>query len=770
MGQRLPGTAVREPGTRAGTSTGTPGAAGPEPAPRPAATPPLRAGMSPRQALQLQRAAGNKAVTGALAVQRSGSSGNSDSSGKCGSSGGDCCEECRSGPANEAEEPVVQRDFFSDAWRSVSSAGPAVARAAGLVADCVQNPARLPVVLSAIAWEEIPEALKGPLIDQVLRACLAAARTARIPGPPGLPVGTILQHVAIGALERALSYPQSTKVRIADRMARIVLSPSEDFALGFLQGLLSGLWDGVTGPFVLLWDLLKIGYEVQAAQLRLLSTLAHGDSRRQLEADVQAALDRLGPQISAALARLTAGRTDPLAIIQMADQLVSAALRGVEAVGAELSDALLRFMSRPDRALGEGIGWVAGTAVFEVTLLVLTEGGYTALKEALSGLRAVVRLVEAGAQAAEALAPARAALAGFRSFAAGNRALAPLVEAAEGLFALLVRYLRFSYGLGPAGGAARAGGRAAGRGASREVQVAETALRETHEITLLADGRLIRCSDQCMELLQNIIGRARALTAEQAPGEGARLIAEAERISERARAVKAAEGLSDAERTAQETALLREAASLERQAAAAEREVLLRLPGPARQRLRACRELAAANASNPAFRQFDARLSQLEQDTEAAAQLLADDPGVREAMREELSNLEGLARELQQDMRKMAPPAPAGGAAAGGAAAFDVRAWEASLAGLTPGERVARVSGEAERQAARHGFEFDRRLSSLNNRDVYRDPGTGHLYSVDTQHGRFEHCDARGRHQGEVNFDLAPIPNSKEADHSLRHL
>jgi hypothetical protein len=61
------------------------------------------------------------------------------------------------------------------------------------------------MVMGAVAWENIPGSIKGPLIDVVLRACLSAARTVEISGPPGVPIGTILKHVAIGALERALS-------------------------------------------------------------------------------------------------------------------------------------------------------------------------------------------------------------------------------------------------------------------------------------------------------------------------------------------------------------------------------------------------------------------------------------------------------------------------------------------------------------------------------------------------------------------------------------
>jgi hypothetical protein len=657
----------------------------------------------------------------------------------------------------------VQRDFLSDAWRGLTAAGPAVAQAAQLVAGAIANPVQLPAALAAIAWEEIPDAVKGPLIDQVLQACLAVARTVEIPGPPGVSGGPILRHVAIGALERALSYPTGIKVRIADRMAQLILRPSPDFALGFLSGLISGLWDGITGPFVLLWDLVKIGYEIQAAQIRMIATLAHRETRDALIGDVQAALDRVDAQISMLLAQLRAGRGDPLAILNLIDQMVNAALRGAESLGASLSDALLQFLTRPDRQLGEGVGWVTGTATFEVLLLVLTEGGYTALKGAVTGLRAVVRVAEAGAAVAEALAPVRAALAAFRGFAASNRALAPLVEVVEELLSLLVRYVRFSYGLGPAGGVARAGeriGGAAERGASRQVRIADTAMRETHEITLLADGRLIRCSPTCAELITSVVDRGAALSASRMPEEAARLAREAEQITAEARALAGNRGMDATERAVQERALLRRAASLERQSAAAEREALRRIVDPGRIRTAACRRIVAEHPDLGALRQFDARLRQIDEELDRCAEL-AFDPTMRGLVDEEVQALAREAAEMEGTMRRIAP------ATAAPTAVFDAAAFEASLVRLPAGERVARVGTEAERQAARHGFQRDRGLSTLNNRDVYRDPGTGHLYSVDTQHGRFEHCAPNGNHLGEVKLDLTPVPGSQSADHSL---
>jgi len=554
------------------------------------------------------------------------------------------------------QRSLVQRNVLTNAWNTVTEAGPAVAQAMRLAASVLVNPSQLPIVLAAIAWEQIPEALKGPIIDQILQACLMVARSMNVPSLPGLPIGTILQHAAIGFLERALSYPMGMKVRIADRMARIVLNPSMDFSIGFLKGLVVGLWDGLTGPFVLLWDLIKIGYEIQAAQMRFLSRLLHSETRAQFGQQVQAALDRIGPRIAQVVGQLMGGRNNPQAIMDLIEQLVNAALRQVESLGASLSDALLRFLNRPDRELGEGLGWLSGTITFEVLLLVLTEGGYTVLKESLQGLKVVTRLIEAGAQAWEAIGPVRAALSGFRRFAQNNRAIAPLLEAIEEVFALLIKFLRFSYGAGgPAGAAERAGEHGAAateRGAAREVRVADTAMHETHEITLLADGRLIRCSDRCIELAESIAERAAHLPAESQP-----LVAEAQQIASEARALKANTALSDAERAAQEQALLERAGALERQTAIAEREVLVQLTTPARRPVQSCRDLLERN---PELGQFKGQLKNIEDEIEKASNVVLGKDGaqMRPLVEEELRSLERQAQELEAQMRQAAPDVP----------------------------------------------------------------------------------------------------------------
>ncbi len=94
------------------------------------------------------------------------------------------------------------------------------------------------------------------------------------------------------------------------------------------------------------------------------------------------------------------------------------------------------------------------------------------------------------------------------------------------------------------------------------------------------------------------------------------------------------------------------------------------------------------------------------------------------------------------------------------------KAFEEAISTMDSSERVATVKQEAAEVAGNKGLVKDPIISKKNGRTVYKDTKTGELYSVDTQHGRFETANKRGVHQGEVDFDFNP---TKPADTSGRH-
>ena len=95
--------------------------------------------------------------------------------------------------------------------------------------------------------------------------------------------------------------------------------------------------------------------------------------------------------------------------------------------------------------------------------------------------------------------------------------------------------------------------------------------------------------------------------------------------------------------------------------------------------------------------------------------------------------------------------------------------FEKRISKLSPQERVAAVKERASQIAKERGLVKDSRLSRMNGRDIYVNPKTGNYFSVDTQHGRFEHLNKKGIHLGEVDFDFnSTKPADKSGGHNIK--
>ncbi|MFD3196941.1 T7SS effector LXG polymorphic toxin [Bacillus sp. LR_5] len=97
---------------------------------------------------------------------------------------------------------------------------------------------------------------------------------------------------------------------------------------------------------------------------------------------------------------------------------------------------------------------------------------------------------------------------------------------------------------------------------------------------------------------------------------------------------------------------------------------------------------------------------------------------------------------------------------------FDVTSFEKKMYSMNINEKIAFIRETAAPIAKQNGWKKDSKLSTINKRDVYYDSKSKTYYALDTQHGRFEILNKRGKHQGEVDFNLNP---TKEADKSGGH-
>ena len=98
---------------------------------------------------------------------------------------------------------------------------------------------------------------------------------------------------------------------------------------------------------------------------------------------------------------------------------------------------------------------------------------------------------------------------------------------------------------------------------------------------------------------------------------------------------------------------------------------------------------------------------------------------------------------------------------------IDAEQFEKELVGLNPSERVAKVLEKTREIAKDRGWKKTSLSSRNGGREIYYDSLSERYYAVDTQHGRFELHNKRGKHLGELRIDLSPVENS--IDISGRH-
>ncbi|MFL6110676.1 MAG: hypothetical protein ACJ786_04915, partial [Catenulispora sp.] len=504
-------------------------------------------------------------------------------------------ESSRAAPRLSPPVPV-QRGLLDELKGVASGDLTAVRTALTLAAQAATDPSVLPRLLTEVAWESLPDLVRARIVDDALRGIRVLISSspggALMPAGPASVFADAVRSAGLGAIDRLLGLDPKFKVPLVDRLVRLWARPTPEFAIGYLSGFISGVWDGITGPFVLLRDLSKLGIAIQEAEGRFLLRMTRADQRRTLMLEVQQVVGRVNALVGPLLQDVMGGRVDPAAIMAIVDRLVSHVLSIANDLGASMADAFVRYLQQPDRELGHGVGWLSGTIVFELLLAFLTSGGYTAVKEALSGFRWVAavgaRLGTTAAEAAAALRPLLAALSRFQAVLAASPRGAAALEVIEELFRLFLRYFELSYGIeSKATAAARGGehGAAAGervlgtgeRVAANSERSMVNALGETHEFAMLIDGRIIRCSENCARIAENLLSRSQAVTG--GPAAEATAIAERAQALERESTDLAARGLTAEQRAAEEAKLLDQARDLERQMSELEQRAGAHAPG-----------------------------------------------------------------------------------------------------------------------------------------------------------------------------------------------
>jgi hypothetical protein len=240
----------------------------------------------------------------------------------------------------------------------------------------VVNPFGIVGLVMGAVWLSLPACMRSAILKFLLRIVQGALRL--MPAPTLGPLGAVIRQALIGFVDRALEERSLAQLeQIANRFARLATKGSWDFTVGYGLGLVKGVWEGIAGPFLLLKDIVSmIGNAVGWVRDLVLTALT--PAGRLLVKEIKSAWETIKTEIRPAIAAFVEGPIDPKRIFTLISGVMDEIASTARTAGATVFDKLMGFLKQPDRKLGESIGYLTGIIVFEVTLTVLTAGGYAA--------------------------------------------------------------------------------------------------------------------------------------------------------------------------------------------------------------------------------------------------------------------------------------------------------------------------------------------------------------------------------------------------------
>jgi len=244
------------------------------------------------------------------------------------------------------------------------------------LAMLVVNPASIPGFVMGTLWRLLPNCLKGPIIDFIIDLLRRLLRT--IPPLPQLGIlWPFIRAALIGFFDRVRSFATERKVAVSNTVARIVSGASVSFIVGYLRGLVFGLWDAIVGPFEAIRDLFQLPEMIR----NFLRSL--GVSMCQIWTAIRCFMSTLSARAIGAFDSLMEAAGDlmdnPGRIIELIRCAIQAMLSAVEGVGATIANQLMALFEGPEDRIGESLGRLVGSALLDVVLAFFTAGSSTAL-------------------------------------------------------------------------------------------------------------------------------------------------------------------------------------------------------------------------------------------------------------------------------------------------------------------------------------------------------------------------------------------------------
>ncbi|MEH2074783.1 MAG: hypothetical protein V7K57_10390 [Nostoc sp.] len=284
----------------------------------------------------------------------------------------------------------------------------------------IVNPPMIPVILAGWAWQALDDCYKAPIINFLLDIVIGLLQAA-----PSLPMFGLLWPIikagVLGFLQGVKGKPDNEKVAITNKLAKIISGGSPAFILGFVKGLLKAIWEGLTDPFVLIYEAIKgLGnlvtwlndvanqalsptptdqsvQEGAASPATSANNVDMGQRMQQMAFELQPPVEQVSQGFMPAVQEVFSGGSMSFEdLMQKLGDAWSTVETALMNAGGTLADKVCQFMLQDsaEGEMGETVGWLAGTIAFEVVLSILTAGSWTTAKGVMKGLKLFAKILD----------------------------------------------------------------------------------------------------------------------------------------------------------------------------------------------------------------------------------------------------------------------------------------------------------------------------------------------------------------------------------------
>jgi phage-related protein len=258
----------------------------------------------------------------------------------------------------------------------------------------VVNPFGIVGFLAGTIWLALPECLKGPIIEfllDVLDRFIAALPTNPLLGI----LWPIMKAALTGFVKRVKKVPLKEKIELADKIAKIISGQSFDFAIGYLKGIVLGIWEELTAPFRALAAIFDLPEKIK----KFLNDL--GTSFCEIVEKIRCFLATLAAsafgKLDDLLATLQEYLENPKKILDLLTCAAEGALSAVESLGSTIADEMIKIFKESDSKLGERLGKFTGGIIVQAVISFFTAG-------AGAGASIAAKVVDALGAAGKAMA------------------------------------------------------------------------------------------------------------------------------------------------------------------------------------------------------------------------------------------------------------------------------------------------------------------------------------------------------------------------------